>query len=116
MPLGYNAGDTSIVSVTIAQAAQLSSVAALGSKRVVGIVMPAAWTAATLTLYCTINGAGTDSLPVNDGSGGTKTLTVAASQITEVPPDFGYAFPNIQLYSSVAQGAARVIKLICREI
>lgn len=116
MPLGYNAGDTSTITVTIANAGQLSTVAQLGSKRLAAIKMPAAWTTGTITLYHSLNGAGTDSYAVNDGTGSTKTLTVSAGQTTEVPPDFAWAFSNIQLYSSVAQGAERTLTLIVREV
>ena len=116
MPLGYNAGDITEVNVTIASGGQLSSVGQLGSKRLAAIRVPAGWTAGTLTLYSTPNGTGSDARPVNNGAGSTKTLTVVAGEDTEVPPDFAWAFRNIQLYSSVAQGAARTLTLITREV
>ena len=113
----YNASDMEMISVTIGATGKLSTVANAGGKRLAAIKMPAAWTAGTLTLYCSPTGTGSDGIQVIDGeSGSAKTLTVTAGVWVEVPPEFGYSVRNVQLFSSVAQAEERTLNLYFREV
>lgn len=118
----------SLVEVAIANGAALSGVVDLRDQRLVGIVMPAAWTAAAITFV----GAPTDPgkrassaglepfQKVVDDAGAEVSLTAAASTyivLKQVTQDMlrGLALVQVQsgtTASPVNQGAARKLTLM----
>lgn len=73
------------ISVAIGVGASLSAAVDLAGCSLVGIHMPAAWTAAGLTFQASEDGSSFDNL--YDGGGTEKSLTVAASRYVLLPPD-----------------------------
>lgn len=109
-------------SATIASGASLSGAVDLGAFRVVGVIMPAAWTAAGVTFECAAELAVTGGndptvfVPVCDSAGTQFALTAAASKFIAVP-DLFQCSSTIKVRSGttavgVNQGADRTIVLI----
>jgi hypothetical protein len=116
--------DIDIIDVTIANGQSLSPAVALGGKSLVGIVMPAAWTAAALTFQATADDPGTDNgamQELQDGTGNPVTLTVNAGTFVQVDPTKWRGTRHITVRSGtvgapVAQGASRTLGLAIRSI
>jgi hypothetical protein len=112
--------DIDVLSVTIAAAASLSTALAIGGKSIVGFVMPAAWTAAALSLVGSVDDMNYN--PVFDGATGNQVqYTVAAAQQIAVDPTKLKGVRNIKLQSGttaapVAQVAQAVIQVIVRTV
>jgi len=101
--------------VTITNGTSLSPQVDLGNKVLVGIAMPAAWTAADLTFQVSVDG-GTTWLNLQNASAEVD-YKAAASQFVGVDPTFLRGFPSIKVRSGtattpVAQGADRVLTLV----
>lgn len=101
---------------TIANGASLSGAVTLDGA-LVGILMPAAWTAASLSFAASLDG--TNFFPVVDGISGTEySLTVAAGQfiaMEQLGLMVGVRQVKLQSGTSPApvnQGAARVLTLV----
>lgn len=105
--------------VTIASGASLSGAATVNNAHLVGIVMPAAWTAATLTFQVSRDGT-TFTDFYRDGAEYTRTepTTAASRDIGISPGDFaGVAALKVRSGTGAAavnQGADRVITLVFR--
>ncbi|HEY1311910.1 MAG TPA: hypothetical protein VGF02_13260 [Pseudolabrys sp.] len=104
---------------TIAAGTSLSVEVPLGEKTLVGIVMPAAWTAAGLTFQATPDDA--NFYELYDGAGNEVTLTAAAGQFLQVDPTRWRGITGIKLRSGTAaspvnQAAAAVVTLVTRTI
>ncbi len=106
---------------TIAAGASLSEPVALGALTLVGISMPAAWTAAALTFQVSPDG-GTTWQELFDGAGNEVTVQAAAGQFV-VPfamPSYLWRGVNmIQVRSGTAggpvnQAAEAVINIVSR--
>jgi hypothetical protein len=109
-----------IVTVTIANGQSLSPFVAIGPKTLVGIGLPAAWTAASLTFQVTLDG-GVTFLEFYDGAGAV-TLPVAAGQFVAIPPvpDWG-GVVGLKVRSGtsgspVNQAADRLLSLVTRTV
>lgn len=107
-------------SVTIANNASLSGAMSLGEGGIVGIYMPADWTAASLTFAAALSEDGTFN-PVYDQDGTELTVAADADRyIVLNPADFaGIRFMKIRSGTSgsaVTQGGARVLEVITRPI
>jgi hypothetical protein len=106
--------------VTIASGASLSGAARLPNGHcLVGIVMPAAWTAANLTFQASEDGAAYANL--YDKNGTEITVTAAASRYIELSPSDWCAVPFLKVRSGTAasavnQAAARTITLVTRPV
>jgi hypothetical protein len=106
---------TGLITFTIANNASLSDAAVnLGGVRCAGIVMPAAWTAASLTFLVSVDGATYYPLYV---SASEFAVTVAASQYVALNPDnfTGIRFLQIRsgtVGSPVNQGAERTVMVV----
>ena len=106
-------------SPVIASGASVSGAAAIGEKTLVGIVIPAAWTAAVITFQVS-----TDTVnyyELYDGAGNEVTLTVGAGQFIQIDPT---KFRGINLFklrsgtaaSPVNQASAVTLTLVTRTI
>ena len=89
----------------------------IGAKTLVGIAMPAAWTAAALSVQVSIDG-GVNWLEFNSG-GVALSLTVAAGQFVAIDPTLWFGINSIRLRSGalgavVNQGQDSVLTLILR--
>lgn len=101
--------------VVIAGGASLSAAVDIDGSSLVGIVMPAAWTAANLTFQ----GSSDDSVFNNlyDDAGTEVTVTAAAARYIAVQPSEFVGFDTLKIRSgtsgtAVTQAAARTITLI----
>lgn len=104
-----------IRSVTIANAASLSDAATLNGLLLVGVVMPASWTAANLTFQASVDG--TNYFDVYDDSGVERTITAAASRFILIPATDLMSAVKLKVRSGttgtpVTQGGSRVITLV----
>lgn len=119
--LGYP-NNLRALSVTIANGASVSEIFATQGDAIVGIIMPAAWTAADIAYKSCITGNVLDLQQVYDSSGNPeKTIVVAAHNIA-IPQSDTVFSAFVQLFSvstaddttPVNQGAARTIILLLR--
>lgn len=89
-------------------------------RAIVGLVMPAGWTAADLAYSSSLDGATFQQ--VYDNGGNPEKTKVAASQNIAIPQSDALFFPNVKLLSvstaddttPVNQGAARVITVLLK--
>lgn len=105
------------VPATIANGASLSASIDLESQSLVGIHMPATWTAANLTFQVSEDGTTFDNL--YDVNGVEKTINAAASRYIYVSPAewVGVRFIKVRSGTSAAavnQGAAANIQLVTK--
>jgi len=102
-------------SATILSGQQNSSGVLIGGMTLCGIIMPAAWTAASLTLQMSIdNGATWTDVFDNDGT--PISLTVAASRYVKLNPADFAGINFVRLVSSVNQAADRSIVIVARPV
>lgn len=104
--------------VTIANGASLSGAVAIGDHVPVGIAMPAAWTAASLTFQVSADG-GTTWLDLYDTAGTEVAYTVAADRYIPLDPSIWIGINMIKVRSGTAaaavnQGGARTLTLVSR--
>jgi hypothetical protein len=104
---------------TIANGASLSSAVNIGSKTVLGVVMPAAWTTANLTFQVSYDGTNYANLYDKDGT--EYTVTAAASRHIYVEPAQWVGVKYIKVRSGtsgtpVNQGADRSVVLVVRRL
>jgi hypothetical protein len=102
--------------VTIANGASLSSAGDLGGTRLVGIIMPAAWTAAALTFQVSYDG-GTTFANLYDEYGLEYTVTADAGRAIKVPALDFLIGAQVKVRSGTSgtpanQGAARDLILV----
>jgi hypothetical protein len=105
---------------TIAAGTALSGPCALGALTLVGISMPAVWTAAPLTFQVSPDGVTWQEL--YDGAGNEVTVTAAAGQFVIPLADPSYLWRGVNLVqvrsgtaaAPVNQVAAAVINLVTR--
>lgn len=107
--------------VTIVSGAALSGPAALGALTLVGISMPAAWTAADMTFQVSPDG-GTTWQELFDGAGAALTIKGAAGQFVIPIADPSYLWRGVNMIQvrsgtvavPVNQAADRIINLVSR--
>ena len=104
------------VQATIANGAALSGQVNLGNRLLVGIQMPATWTAASLTFQVSPDG-GTTWLELYSTAGTEQTFTVAASQFIQIDPTQWRGINCIKVRSGTAgapvnQGQSSTLTLI----
>lgn len=104
--------------VTITNGASLSAEVALGDFVPIGIIMPAAWTAAGLTFQVSGDGAVTWN-GLYDSAGNETTFTVAASRYIPLDPNVWIGINDIKIRSGtsgspVNQGADRILTVVSR--
>jgi hypothetical protein len=106
---------------TIAAGASLSGPCALGALTLVGISMPAAWTAAPLTFQVSPDG-GVTWQELYDGAGNEVTVQAAAGQFIVPLADPSYVWRGVNMVqvrsgtlgAPVVQVAGAVINLVTR--
>lgn len=101
--------------VAILNGTALSAAINIGNKKIVGIVMPAAWTAAGLSLQACDTLTGTYSEVASVSA--VVAITAAAGQVIVIDPATMPALPFIKVRSGtsgvpVNQGADRALTLI----
>lgn len=109
--------DNQVAEIAAGQA--LSSAVPLGEKTLVGILVPANWTAASLTFQ-----ASTDDVnffELVDGAGNPMSFTVAAGQIIAVDPTKWRGITNVKIRSGtsgapVNQNNAVVLTFLTRTV
>jgi hypothetical protein len=108
------------LSATIANGASLSDAVDLLKHEVVGLVMPSAWTAASVTFQGSQDGSTYNDL--YDSGGTEKSYTVAASRhvLLSAPEDFrGVRYLKVRSGTAgtpVNQGAERIIKVLIKDV
>jgi hypothetical protein len=112
-------GIPTTTTVTIDNGASLSGAVNLSGFTLIGIDMPASWTAANLTLQASVDNSTWDN--VFDSLGTEVTITAAASRFILLnPADFvSVRYLKVRSGTSgtpVNQGGARTITLIVRAI
>jgi hypothetical protein len=103
------------IPATIAASGSVSDDVNLGGRVLVGIEMPTAWTAASITFQASFDG--TNFFDVYDGAGSEVSGTAGASQFITMNPATLYGIKVIRVRSgtsaaAVNQAAERVINLI----
>jgi hypothetical protein len=112
--INQSGGDVVSGSVTIAASGTISSPIFLSGVVLHGILIPAAWTTATLSFNASIDGGNT-WYPVNNDTV-LVSETVAAGTYVALDPTRWRAINAIRLISSAAQTSAVTINLVCRPI
>ncbi|CAK0772595.1 conserved hypothetical protein [Gammaproteobacteria bacterium] len=107
------------IDVVIANGESLSGAVQLGGAELIGVVMPAAWTAANLTLQVSADGTTFNNL--YDVDGNEVPITAAASRYINLLPINFVGFQWIKVRSGtsgtpVAQGAARTIGIVAEDL
>lgn len=110
----------SLLPAVIANGASLSGEVDLGALDLVGIVMPAVWTAAGMTFQVSIDG-GVTWVEHTTSAGAETTFTVAASQYVAVDPTLWRGVNAVKVRSGtlavpVSQGQATTLNLVCRTV
>lgn len=101
----------SSIPVVIASGATESTVAVELGHDVVAVQVPAAWTAATISLKTSADGV--TFSPVKDSGGALVSLTVVAGDWVCIPEAIQRAVGSqVQLVSSVAQAAERTLRVV----
>ena len=104
---------------TIASGGSLSAAVDLLGYNLVGIITPAEWTAANITVQNSLDGTTFNN--VYDVDGTEYTISAAAARSVMLPPGDVVSLQSIKLRSgtsasAVNQAAARTIKLIVRAL
>lgn len=112
-------------SVTIASGDSVSEMISAQGLALVGVVMPATWTAAAIGFKACLTGNIADLQTVYDSGGNVEGTPANAVQATTIafPSSDALFFPFLQITSVVAgsatpttQGAARVLILLFRRL
>jgi hypothetical protein len=111
--------DLEVFPATILSGTALSAAVNIGSKQIVGIAMPAAWTAASISLQVSLDGGTTWLELIN--TAGAVSYTVAASQFLALDPATLHGVNAIKVRSgtsgsAVNQGADRIVGLAVRSL
>lgn len=111
------------IDVTIANGASLSGAATLDGKAVVGLIAPAAWTAAAISFEASKEG--TTFYPLYSAGGEVSIpsthVAVAEGWLFRLEPGDWIGFAAVKVRSGlngagVAQGAARTVTLVVRPV
>jgi hypothetical protein len=105
------------IDAIISNGASLSAAAAIGKTWVTGLILPAAWTAASLTFQGSIDG--TNFYNLYDTDGVEVTSLAAVDRFVRLAPADWSTFSHIKIRSGtsgtpVNQGAPRTIKIVTR--
>ncbi len=102
---------------TIAINTSLSGAVDITGCTVTGIIMSAAWDAASITAQGSVDG--TNFANIHDEYGGEVTITAAASRFIRLTPSDWWGVRWLKLRSGISssavnQTAARTLKVVCR--
>lgn len=109
-------GELKAIDVTIANGTSLSGAVPLGGRQIVGISMPAAWTAAGITLQGSADGGATYQ-DVYDAAGTEYAITAAAARHIVLDPNELRGLTHVKVRSGtsaapVNQLAERTVRLL----
>lgn len=110
----------SLINLTIASGASQSDVLELFDRQhLCGIIMPAAWTAAAITVLGCDTRNGT-YLPMRDQLGAEISIAAGANMVLNLPPQLLAGAPFLRLRSGTAgtavnQGGARTLIAMVRD-
>lgn len=109
-----------VIEVVIPNGEALSLVKDLAERTLLGIQMPAAWTAANLTFRASAKQED-DPVNVHDASGAEVTVTAAADRYIELSPDTFRGVRFLQVRSGTAatpvnQAAERTLLLVVQVV
>lgn len=109
--------DNQVAEIAAGQA--ISAAVPLGEKTLVGILVPANWTAASLSFQASIDDV--NFFELVDGAGNPMSFTVAAGQIVAVDPTKWRGVTSVKVRSGtsavpVNQTAAVLLALITRTV
>lgn len=112
-------GATEVKTVTITNGTSLSNAALLQKYRLVGILMPATWTAAAMTFQVSVDG--TNFFDLYDSSGAEVSYTVVQGHYVFTTPAnwAGIRFLKVRSGTggaAVSQGGDRIVSLIVRPL
>ena len=112
-----NYAEISRIDVAIASGQTVSSVANLANgQTLVGLILPAALTGTTITFQRCDTADGT-FVPIYSMDGASVYGIVAGtSRYVPVQPDVFSGVPFVKVVSGSAEGAARTIGLVCRNV
>lgn len=102
------------VTITVATDAKVSSPAHLAGRSLVGIILPAQWTASDLTFQVSSDGVTFYDLYVNTGLYTYPTAGLAAGAASMVEPELFFAWDYVQVRSVTDQAADRIVTLVAR--
>jgi hypothetical protein len=102
-------------SATIASLGRNSSAVTIGSMTICGLIMPATWTAATLSMEMSIDN-GVTWHQVYDNDGTQIVLTVDASRYVKLDPADFAGINTLRLVSSADQAEERTIVIAARPV
>lgn len=103
-----------VVTLTVADSATDSDIAALGDYRVVGIIFPASFESTAVTFK---GGVSADALyPVYAVGGSAVSVTMAHTRFVALDPALLAGVPVIQAICGTGQTGANELKLICNAI
>lgn len=110
--------DIEVIDAAIAGGVSLSPEVPLGAKTLVGVAMPAAWTAASITFQVSPDG-GTTWLDLVDSSGSEVAITASANQFVQIDPAVWRGINMVKVRSGtssapVNQGADALVGLVVR--
>lgn len=122
LPIPGYPGNLRAISLTIASGASASEMFATQGDAIVGLIMPAAWTAADIAYKDCVTGNPADLHQVTDSGGTPEKCVVAASTNVAFPQGDAIFAPFLQLISvattddttPVAQGGARALVVLLR--
>lgn len=100
--------------ITVATNAKVSSPVYLAGRSLVGIVLPAQWTASDLTFQVSIDGSTWHDLYTSTGLYTYPTAGLAASAASMFDATLFNAWDYVQVRSVTDQAADRVLTLIAR--
>ncbi len=103
------------ITANIANGQTVSTAIDLGGASMAGIIMPAAFTGATISFKVSDTLAGT-YVPLKNTAGTTISFTVSASTAIGFSPTDFAAWQYIQIVSASAEGGSRDIKVIPRSV
>lgn len=112
--------DLEYIPILIANGTSLSAQINLGAKTLVGIIMPAAWTAAALTFQSSGDGGQTFQ-ELQDGAGAAVTVTANQATNIQLDPTKWRGANCLKVRSGttgtpVNQGADRTLQLVVRSV
>lgn len=115
MPLGYNAGEVILESMTVAEDETLSAGVNLEGKRLLGFVTPAGYDGGVVTLYTSTDGVTFDKI-VYDMYGTAVTFTPTVGHYTYVDPIITAGLRSVAFKAASAVGDDYTFTLITREV
>lgn len=104
-----------VKTATIANGGTASAAVELGASAVLAIEMPAAFTGTTLSIHGCSTSGGTFAA-LKDAAGTANSFVVAANDRIWVDPRLTAGWSWVKVVSGSAEGAERIVSLLCRPV